>query len=417
MSRIQRRIAIVLIVATIMSLIPLAAASASGPTYVVQPGDTLYGVAVQHGTTVAALMRMNNLPSTTIYVGQRLTVPSGGYSASDTYTVQYGDTLYGIARTFGVSAATLARANNLNLNSWVYAGQQLRIPGRDSTDASPSTGTDVYTVRPGDTLITIAYRQGVSVGALAQVNGIRVDSWVYVGQRLRLPRGANTPAAPQPRQQPPARDGYYHIVRPGETVAYIAGQYGISSTRLVQANSIRNPSKIYVGQRLLIPGYAPKPSRKPAQPPPTTTKPPGSAKPPTTTQPPYVQPSSGKPAPSQKPGAVEPKAPAVMKKWVGEVVESNCTDEDTLEFRSVLRINVEGRTDQPIDIYALPVQESTFVTWLKTGTKPELGETGAEVAPLKAGYYAIIPAGLDTQLNVWVDGSCTIYVNFKQVSV
>jgi lipoprotein-anchoring transpeptidase ErfK/SrfK len=105
--------------------------------------------------------------------------------------VRRGDTLTGIAARHGVSLSRLAAANGLRVNAWVYTGQRLTIPGRTSSPTAPASGTTTgggtYVVRPGDTLIGIARRYGVSVSRLAARNGLYWNSWVYVGQRLAIP--------------------------------------------------------------------------------------------------------------------------------------------------------------------------------------------------------------------------------------
>jgi LysM repeat protein len=85
------------------------------------------------------------------------------------YTVRPGDTLYSISRRYNVNVGALASANGLTLNSWLYTGQQLVIPGvaaepAQAPSSAPSTG--VYTVKAGETLLTIAARHGLRVSQL-----------------------------------------------------------------------------------------------------------------------------------------------------------------------------------------------------------------------------------------------------------
>jgi lipoprotein-anchoring transpeptidase ErfK/SrfK len=73
----------------------------------------------------------------------------------------------------------------------------LTIPGGGSSPgaSAPASGGQIYTVRSGDTLASIAYRHGTTAWAIAQANGLSNPNYIYVGQRLRIPgSGASSPA-------------------------------------------------------------------------------------------------------------------------------------------------------------------------------------------------------------------------------
>ena len=74
--------------------------------------------------------------------------------------------------------SALAAANGIRNPSLIYPGQVLRIPG--------GTAERTYTVQPGDTLWGIAERYGTTVSALAAANGIRNPDLIYPGQVLRI---------------------------------------------------------------------------------------------------------------------------------------------------------------------------------------------------------------------------------------
>jgi LysM repeat protein len=99
------------------------------------------------------------------------------------YVVRRGDTLYSIARRYGVSVWELAAYNNISNIHRIYVGQVLIIPG---TEAAPAPG-DYYVVKRGDTLYSIARRYGVSVWQLAAYNNIRNPNRIYVGQAIHIP--------------------------------------------------------------------------------------------------------------------------------------------------------------------------------------------------------------------------------------
>jgi LysM repeat protein len=240
---------------------------AQGDMYIVRPGDTLTGIAARYGVSAGQLAAANRLHSASwVYVGQRLAIPghaatpavAAPSTAGQAYVVRPGDTLTGIARRHGIAVSQLAAANGLRANAWVYAGQRLTIPGQAvaSAPAVSSASAGVYIVRPGDTLTGIAARYGISLSQLAAANGLRVNAWVYAGQRLAIPGQA--PASPMPATAPIASNIY--TVRPGDTLIAIAQRHGVAVSQLAARNGLYWNSWVYVGQRLAIPGRAQTPA-------------------------------------------------------------------------------------------------------------------------------------------------------------
>lgn len=107
--------------------IPPAASSASYITYVIQPGDTLSGIAQSYGTSVTELVKINGLADQNkIYAGSTLKVPEVSASGQY-YTIRPGDTLSGIAARFGTTVTALASLNNIENPDKIYAGTKIRI--------------------------------------------------------------------------------------------------------------------------------------------------------------------------------------------------------------------------------------------------------------------------------------------------
>jgi LysM repeat protein len=189
----------------ILALVMPTAAHAQGGVHVVQRGETLYSIAVRYGTSVQAIMQANGLRNANyIWVGQRLRIPgaggsSGGSSAGSSggvHVVQYGETLYSIARRYGTSIQAIMQANGLSNPNFIWVGQRLRVSGAASSSGgsssgggTTSSGGTIHVVQRGETLSSIAQRYGTSVSALVRANGLRNANFIWVGQRLRITGG------------------------------------------------------------------------------------------------------------------------------------------------------------------------------------------------------------------------------------
>src|SRR5690349_11223488 len=89
-------------------------AAPSGVYYTVKPGNTVYGIARMYGIPQAWLTQANGLkPPYVIRVGQVLFIPTGQPYANRTYVVRPGDTLISIATMFGIPWGDIAVANGL----------------------------------------------------------------------------------------------------------------------------------------------------------------------------------------------------------------------------------------------------------------------------------------------------------------
>jgi len=176
---------------------------ADPPVHIVQPGETLSGIASRYGVSVTALMQANGLRDADfIWYGQRLVIPGGTAPASagrsGIYVVQPGDTLSDIAVRHGITVAALVEANSIANADRVYVGQRLTIPGLGSSPVSATHNWRIHRVQPGEHLSGIAARYGTTVAAIARANGIANPSLIYAGQLLRIPARASSSVAAPP---------------------------------------------------------------------------------------------------------------------------------------------------------------------------------------------------------------------------
>jgi LysM repeat protein len=129
---------------------------------------------------------MKKLLITLMIIGLTLPVTAPAYADHGIgYVVQPGDTLYGIARKFGVSPEAIIAENNLTKPDQLTVGQWLFIPG--AVEPRPAiVATRKYVVQRGDTLEKIARRFGASAAAIRAANHIKDPNLIRVGQRLTV---------------------------------------------------------------------------------------------------------------------------------------------------------------------------------------------------------------------------------------
>lgn len=181
------------------------------------------------------------------------------------HVVQRGENLFRIALSYGVTVDQIAQLNGITDPNNIQVGQRLLIPLTGS--ATPGQ-PQVHVVQAGETLRSIAALYGMSVDALAAQNNITDVNTIYVGQVLTInpgtaPTSTNAPSTSTPvpvvAAQAPAGEptNVVYVVQSGDTLFRIAMRYGVSVNDLASANGITDPTVIYVGQQLIVPGVHP----------------------------------------------------------------------------------------------------------------------------------------------------------------
>ncbi len=148
-------------------------------TYIVQKGDSLWSIANKFNMTVSELKNLNNLTNNLLSIGQVLKIKNSSNNGKKTYTVQKGDSLWVIANKYGITTEELKSYNNLTSNL-LSIGQVLKIPqGKTSTE-------NIYTVKKGDSLWTIANRYNTTVEKIKVLNNL-TSNLLSIGQQLKIP--------------------------------------------------------------------------------------------------------------------------------------------------------------------------------------------------------------------------------------
>ena len=226
-------------------------------TYTVKPGDTLYGISNQFGVTVTDLAELNGIKGSNLAVGTVLKIPNKSGSNPNNmfmYTVEKGDSLYSIARKYNTTVQSIIDLNYLKSNN-LGIGQVLRIPETYFKQEEMTMPNYIsYTVKPGDSLYSIARDNNVSVDTIISDNVLSNNN-LSVGQvlRLRVTDGEVLecfgPDFDIPIDVVPS---VTYVVKAGDNLYNIAKQYNTSVSAISNLNNLSG-NNLSIGQQLLIP--------------------------------------------------------------------------------------------------------------------------------------------------------------------
>lgn len=227
-------------------------------TYTVQSGDTLYGISKQHNTSAQRIRKLNNLTSDNLVPGQVLIVSDNDAtnpSECVIYTVEAGDSLYEIAKKYDTTADLIKEYNGLESND-LSIGQELRIPcyieDNDNSDLPEYVN---YTVEAGDNLYDIAERFGTTVDKIKKDNDLKSNT-LTVGTVLIIDDKKKISSIEECYGldfDVPLSSTY--VVQSGDSLYSIAKKFGTTADKIKQLNNLNN-NILSVGQEIVIPSVA-----------------------------------------------------------------------------------------------------------------------------------------------------------------
>ena len=203
-------------------------------TYTVKKGDTLYSISKKQNIPIDTIIKLNNLTSSNLEIGQQLKLKrdSNNSSNKNQYIVQRGDTLYSIALKNNTTVDKLRELNNLNTNT-LTIGQILALPIETNIEEY-----DIYIVKKGDSLWSISRKFNIDINDLIELNNLKYLT-LQINQSILVPK-----------QQENIETDIY-IVNKGDTLWSISNKLNIPVQTLKELNNL-NSNLLKVNQQLKI---------------------------------------------------------------------------------------------------------------------------------------------------------------------
>jgi len=188
----------------LLILAPRAAmAQTDGPLYVVQPGDTLFAIALKFGTSVEALASANQIADpSSIRPGMELVLPGfeGITGRLTTKAVGYGETLGSLTLRYGISPEVLVRLNRIVNPGRLYLGQEVILSEQDATQLLVPNSR-LLLAEIGEGRLSFAVRRGLRPWSFWADGASFFQAWALPGRPFRVPGGESpTGALPEPIQ-------------------------------------------------------------------------------------------------------------------------------------------------------------------------------------------------------------------------
>ncbi len=219
-------------------------------TYTVKQGDTLYGISNQYGVSANELAKINNITNNILKIGQILTIPNNSGTNPDSmfiYTVTKGDNLYNIAKKYNTTVQEIIKLNNLKSTN-LSIGQKIKIPEK-YTNAGTLPNYTNYTVKKGDTLYKIANNFNISVDQIMKDNNLNM-TLLQIGDNLKIRIPNNEVLQCIGESWEPNIDIKY-TVQKGDSLYSIANKFNTTVEKLKKKNNLKS-NLLNIGQVLYI---------------------------------------------------------------------------------------------------------------------------------------------------------------------
>jgi N-acetylmuramoyl-L-alanine amidase len=252
-------------------------------TYRVKKGDSLGKIAERNGTTVAEILKLNDMKQKDpLYVDRKLKIPAPAVKEEQkaapeviTYQVRKGDSLEKIALMHHTTVRSIRTLNNLKPNDPMFAGRKLKVPvekpdedlpaepvkeqktaGKKTPVVEPAPQLATYKVKKGDTVEKIATRHDTTVAEILKLNNLKPKDPLYVDRKLKVPaaeKEKGRDAAPEKKAAVKPKKAVTYTVKRGDTLEKIASKNNTTIMALMKANKIKLEEPLYVNRKLIIP--------------------------------------------------------------------------------------------------------------------------------------------------------------------
>lgn len=307
---------------TTAPVVPRTTGKMTTQSYTVKRGETLTAIATRYNLTNAQLAELTSgiSPLTSLREGQKINVPTSKAvkpvveqkevkvapvvkKAPEIHVVKSGETLTSIAKLYHLQLDYLAGINNLDRQSQVRTGQQLKLTGEIVRKPQPvvkkeepkptpapvkvTAKTERHTVKSGESLNSIARQSGISVAELAKMNNLSSQATLQLGQNIVVPKSTGKTAvkempkpatkevvkAKEPEKKPAAKETtkvkesekkpapakkanaktVSYKVKRGDTLNAIASKYGVSAAELAKMNGLKSGESLKSDSTIQVP--------------------------------------------------------------------------------------------------------------------------------------------------------------------